>query len=125
MDVQSLPQFQQRNGCSRVQAALPTKGCNGSFQKVTHLHPFPIGPATDTRVSLTISNGPRTLQLEADLCETVDQIKERIMQERKFGGSGSISLLYGSRELQGSEILGRQNVKNQATLFIVYKCHGG
>ncbi|KAM7163759.1 uncharacterized protein RBU57_007912 [Macrochelys suwanniensis] len=124
MEVQRLPQFQQRTGCSPAQGALPTKDCNGPFQEVTHLHPF-VGPATDTRVSLTISNGPKTLQLEADLRDTADQLKKRIVQERKFGGSGSMGLLYGSQELLGSETLGQQNVKNQATLFIIHRCNGG
>ncbi|TFJ99592.1 zinc finger protein 773-like protein [Platysternon megacephalum] len=125
MEVLCPSQIQQRNGCSPVQPASPTKVCDGPSQEAIHLHPFMIGPVTDTKVFLTISNGPKTLQLEPDLRDTVDQLKEQIVQERKFGGLGSFGLLYGSRELQGSEILGRQNVKNQATLFIVHKCNGG
>ncbi|KAH1170955.1 hypothetical protein KIL84_006573 [Mauremys mutica] len=125
MEALFLPQIQQRNGCSPVQPAFPTKVYNGHSQETIHLHPFMIGPVTDTKVSLTISNGPKTLQLEVDLHDTVDQLKKRIMQERKFGGSESISLLYENRELKSSETLGQQNVKNQATLFIVHKCNGG
>lgn len=76
-------------------------------------------PPTETKVTLYLISGQRTLSLEADLQDTVNQIKQRIMQERKFGIVGSICLLFEDQALKGSETLAQQGVKNFSKLFIV------
>ncbi|XP_027688027.1 uncharacterized protein LOC114021917 [Chelonia mydas] len=117
-----LPKVNQKPGCSAVLQNSPTSNWKALLEKATHLI---IGPETNTKVTLNIFSGQKSLCLEADLHNTVDQIKTWIMQERKFGGSGSISLLYGNQELQGPKTLGQHRVTSPATLVIVHKCTGG
>ncbi|CAM4565427.1 unnamed protein product [Lepidochelys olivacea] len=120
-----LPKVNQKSGCSAVLQNSPTSVWKALLEKATHLQTLDIGPETDTKVTLNIFSGQKSLCLEADLHNTVDQIKTWIMQERKFGGSGSISLLYGNQELQGPKTLGQHRVTSPATLVIVHKCTGG
>ncbi|CAM5119291.1 unnamed protein product [Eretmochelys imbricata] len=120
-----LPKVNQKSGCSAVLQNSPTSVWKALLEKTTHLQTLVIGPETDTKVTLNIFSGQKSLCLEADLHNTVDQIKMWIMQERKFGGSGSISLLYRNQELQGPKTLGQHSVTSPATLVIVHKCTGG
>ncbi|XP_053884625.1 uncharacterized protein LOC128837445 isoform X2 [Malaclemys terrapin pileata] len=123
--VQPLPKVIQKPGCSAVLQNSPTSVWKALLEKATHLQTLVIGPETDTNVTLNIINGQKSLCLEADLHNTVDQIKKWIMLEGKFGDSGSIRLLYGNQELQGPKTLGQHRVTSPATLFIVHKCTGG